>query len=55
LRPGAHWRFQAERKVDALDPAVRAQHRANAEALRRSGVREQTAGDRAAVEAMAEM
>jgi hypothetical protein len=55
LPPGDQSMFHAERKVDALEPAVRAQHRANAEAVRRSGVREQTAGDRAAVEAMAEM
>jgi hypothetical protein len=55
LPPGDQSMFHAERKVDALDPAIRAQHRANAEAVRRSGVREQTAGDRAGVEAMAEM
>ena len=55
LPPGDEAMFVTERKVDALDPAMRAQHRANGEAVRRSGVREQTAGDRAAVEAMAEM
>ena len=47
--------MQPARTVDALDPAVRAQHRANGDAMRPSGVREQTAGDRAAIEAMAEM
>ena len=55
LPPGDQSMFVTERKVDALDPAMRAQHRANVEAVRRSGLREQTAGDRAAVEAMAEM
>ena len=55
LAPGDQALFQRERKVDVLDPAVRAQHRANGDTVRRSGVREQTAGDRAAIEAIAEM
>ena len=55
LAPGDQALFQRERTVDALDPAVRAQHRANGDTVRRSGVREQTAGDRAAIEAIAEM
>ena len=55
LAPGDQSMFHTERTVDVLDPGIRAQHRANGEAMRRIGVGEQTSGDRAAVEAMAEM
>lgn len=55
LPPGDQSMFHAARTVDVLDPAIRAQHRANGEAVRRGGAREQIAGDRAAIEAMAEM
>jgi hypothetical protein len=55
LAPGDHAMFQRARTVDVLDPAIRAQHRATAEAIRRDGPRKQTAGDRGAVEAIKEM
>lgn len=55
LAPGDQALFQRNHKVDALDPALRAQHRADAERLRAQPPREQAAGDRAAVEAMREM
>lgn len=47
--------MQTPRKVDVIDPAVRAQLRANAELERRKPQRPQTDGDRAALEAIPEM
>ena len=55
LAPGDQALFQRNHKVDALDPAVRAQHRATADQMRAAKQREHTAGDRAALEAMPEM
>ncbi|MEG2940352.1 MAG: hypothetical protein RR969_02045 [Thermomonas sp.] len=55
LAPGDQALFQRERTVDALDPAVRAQHRAEAERLRGSKTQAGSAGDRAAIEAIREM
>lgn len=43
------------RTVDVLDPVIRAKHRADVERARSDGVRQQSAGDRAALEAMTEM
>ena len=47
--------LQTQRKVDVVDPAVRAQQRANAELERHKPQRQQTDGDRAALEAIPEM
>lgn len=47
--------MQRARRVDALDPGIRAVHRANGEHMRRSSARQQSAEDRAALEAMSEM
>ena len=55
LAPGDHSMFQRSRTVDVLDPVVRAQHRATVERMQRGATREQSAGDRAALEAMPEM
>lgn len=55
LAPGDHAMMQRPRTVDALDPALRARQRADAERMRALPPPEQTAGDRAALEAMAEM
>ena len=55
LAPGDTSTFVHARTVDALDPAVRAQHRATVERVQRAPPGEQVAGDKAAVEAMAEM
>ena len=55
LAPGDHALMQRPRTVDALDPALRARQRADAERMRALPPPEQTAGDRAALEAMAEM
>ena len=55
LAPGDHALMQRPRTVDALDPALRARHRADVERMRALPTPEQTAGDRAALEAMAEM
>ena len=46
---------QRQRSVDALDPMVRAQQRAEAERMRGRAASQQSAGDRAALEAMPEM
>lgn len=46
---------QRQRSVDALDPMVRAQQRAEAERMHGDVTRHQSAGDRAALEAMPEM
>lgn len=55
LAPGDHALFQQARKVDVLDPAVRAQHRAAVERMQSAPPQEQSSGDRAALEAMPEM
>ena len=55
LAPGDEAMLQRDRKVDVLDPAIRAQHRANAERIRRQPSSQQDAGDRAALEAIPEM
>ena len=55
LAPGDHSMFQRARTVDVLDPGVRAQHRATMEHMQRGATREQSEGDRAALEAMPEM
>ena len=55
LAPGDQSMFHGARNVDVLDPAIRAQQRADAERFRGQPSHEQTAGDRAAVEAMREM
>ena len=55
LAVGDHAFGQLERNVDALDPVVRAQQRAEAERVRGDAGRKQSAGDRAALEAMPEM
>lgn len=55
LAEGDHAFMQRVRKVDVLDPGIRAKHRANTERLRSNASREQSARDRAALEAMPEM
>ncbi|MBK6923735.1 MAG: hypothetical protein IPH14_00325 [Thermomonas sp.] len=55
LVPGEHSMFQRARTVDVLDPEIRAQHRATVERVQNAPPAEQSAGDRAALEAMAEM
>lgn len=55
LAPGDHALLQRPRTVDVLDPALRARHRTDMERMRAQPPREQTAGDRAALEAMPEM
>ena len=55
LAPGDHALLQRPRTVDALDPSIRAQHRAYGEHVRANPPRQQSAGDRAALEAMKEM
>jgi hypothetical protein len=55
LAMGDHAFMQGPRKVDVLDPAVRAQQRANTELARYKEPSVQTAGDRAAIEAIPEM
>ena len=55
LAPGDHSMFQRARTVDVLDPGVRAQHRATTEHSQQAQRPQQSAGDRAALEAMAEM
>jgi len=55
LAPGESAFMQLPRTADALDPAIRAQHRETVEHMRRGATREQSAGDRAALEAMPEM
>jgi hypothetical protein len=55
LAPGDHALLQRARTVDALDPAIRAQQRADAERMARKPQHEQTAGDRQALERMPEM
>ena len=55
LAPGDHAMFQRARTVDALDPAIRARQRVDAERMARKPQHEQTAGDRKALERMPEM
>lgn len=55
LAEGDHAMLQRPRTVDALDPVVRAQQRAEAERVREGAAQKQSAGDRRALEAMAEM
>ena len=55
LAPGDQAMFQRARTVDALDPVVRAQHRATVERIQTSPPAQQSAGDRAAIESMPEM
>ena len=55
LAPGDRALLQRERQLDVLDPAIRAQYRANAEHMRAQDKRRQEAGDRAALEAIPEM
>ena len=55
LAPGDQALFQRNHKVDVLDPAVRAQQRAHVERARVQPAHHQSAGDRAAVEAIKEM
>ena len=55
LAPGDHSMFQRARTVDVLDPGMRAQHRATTEHTQQAQRQQQSAGDRAALEAMAEM
>ena len=55
LASGDESMFHRSRTVDALDPSIREQHRATVERVGRQPPREQTAGDRKALEAMAEM
>lgn len=55
LAPGDRALLQRERQLDVLDPAIRAQYRANAEHMRAQQRRKQDAGDRAALEAIPEM
>jgi hypothetical protein len=47
--------FVRQHQVDVLDPALRAQHRASAEQLRKRPERKQTEADRRALEAIPEM
>ena len=47
--------MQQARTVDVLDPGIRAQHRTNQERLHGQPRQQQSAGDRAAIEAMPEM
>ena len=55
LAPGDHSLFQRARTVDVLGPGLRAQHRATTEHEQRAQRQQQSAGDRAALEAIAEM
>ena len=55
LAPGDNAFMQRPRMVDALDPAIRAQQRAYREHANAQPVRQQSTGDRAALEAMKEM
>ena len=55
LAQGDNSYFVRQHQLDVLDPALRAQHRASAQQLRERPARRQTAGDRAALEAIPEM
>ena len=55
LVPGDRAAMQAQRQIDVLDPALRAQYRANKERTQRPPRRAHDAGDRKALEAIPEM
>ena len=55
LAEGDYALMQRERQMDVLDPEIRRQHRINAEQARQAAASRQTAGDRAALEAIPEM
>ena len=55
LAPGDHAMLQRDRRMDVLDPAVRAEHEATMARMRSQPQHVQTAGDRAAIERMPEM
>lgn len=55
LAEGDYAFLQRERQMDVLDPDIRRQHRINAERARRAASSQQSAGDRAALEAIPEM
>src|SRR5690606_8543716 len=55
LAEGDYAFMQRRRGMDVLDPAIRDQHRDNVERVRQSASSQQTAGDRAALEAIPEM
>ena len=55
LAPGDHAMLQRERRMDVLDPALRAEHEATMARMRSQPQHVQTAGDRAAIERMPEM
>ena len=55
LPPGDHALMQRPRTVDALDPTLRARHRAEVVRMRAQPPPAQSAGDRAALEAIPEM
>lgn len=55
LEPGDSAFAQTDRRLNALDPAIREQHRRNNERARDKPRREMSAGDRAALEAIPEM
>lgn len=55
LAEGDQSAFVRQHQVDVLDPALRAQHRANAEQLKQQPERRQTEADRRALEAIPEM
>jgi hypothetical protein len=55
LAQGDQSLFVRQHQVDVLDPALRAQHRANAEQLRQQPGHRQTEADRRALEAIPEM
>lgn len=55
LREGDYAFMQRERRMDVLDPDIRAQHRANADRARQAQSSRQSDGDRAALEAIPEM
>jgi hypothetical protein len=55
LVPGDRAAMQAQRQIDVLDPALRAEHRASKERTQRPPRRAHDAGDRKALEAIPEM
>lgn len=55
LAPGDRAMLQRDRRLDVLDPAVRAQHRAETKRLGRQPTPQHSEGDSAALEAIPEM
>lgn len=55
LAEGDRSMFVRDRRVDVLDPSVRAQHRADTEAVQQRRARQQREQDRAALESIPEM